>query len=149
MCVLCPTLCDPMDLQPMRVLCPWDFPGKNTGVLCHFLLQGILPGIEPMSFASPALADRFFTTVPCGRPIETQSIKNKRQLSYSFILHYFFWLCVHSQRWCLPRHAPCPWEAGTVRERAIMTFSGSQGTLKGWPKAGWWSFQMTFLPWGV
>ena len=24
-----------------RFLCPWDFPGKNTGVGCHFLLQGI------------------------------------------------------------------------------------------------------------
>ena len=23
--------------------CPWDFPGKNTGVGCHFLLQGIFP----------------------------------------------------------------------------------------------------------
>ena len=22
-------------------LCPWDFPGENTGVGCHFLLQGI------------------------------------------------------------------------------------------------------------
>ena len=29
-------------LQPARLLCPWDFPGKNTGVGCHFLLQGIL-----------------------------------------------------------------------------------------------------------
>ena len=27
-------------LQP-ALLCPWDFPGKNTGVDCHFLLQGI------------------------------------------------------------------------------------------------------------
>ena len=26
-----------------RLLCPWDFPGKNTGVGCHFLLQGIFP----------------------------------------------------------------------------------------------------------
>ena len=25
--------------QPTRLLCPWDFPGKNTGVGCHFLLQ--------------------------------------------------------------------------------------------------------------
>ena len=25
--------------QPARLLCPWDFPGKNTGVGCHFLLQ--------------------------------------------------------------------------------------------------------------
>ena len=26
-----------------RLLCPWDFPGKNTGVGCHFFLQGIFP----------------------------------------------------------------------------------------------------------
>ena len=25
--------------QPSRLLCPWDSPGKNTGVGCHFLLQ--------------------------------------------------------------------------------------------------------------
>ena len=27
--------------QPTRLLCPWDSPGKNTGVGCHFLLQSI------------------------------------------------------------------------------------------------------------
>ena len=26
-------------LYPARLLCPWDFPGKNTGVGCHFLFQ--------------------------------------------------------------------------------------------------------------
>ena len=25
--------------QPIRLLCPWDSPGKNTGVGCHFVLQ--------------------------------------------------------------------------------------------------------------
>ena len=25
--------------QPTRLLCPWDSPGKNTGVSCHFLFQ--------------------------------------------------------------------------------------------------------------
>ena len=30
-------------LKPIRLLCPWDFPGKNTGMGCHFLLQGIFP----------------------------------------------------------------------------------------------------------
>jgi len=25
--------------KPTRFLCPWDSPGKNTGVGCHFLLQ--------------------------------------------------------------------------------------------------------------
>ena len=33
----------PHGLQPTRLLCPWDFPGKVTGVGCHFLLQGIFP----------------------------------------------------------------------------------------------------------
>ena len=49
----CLTLCNPTDcsppgssvlqpqgLQPARLLCLWDFPSKNTGVGCHFLLQG-------------------------------------------------------------------------------------------------------------
>ena len=27
-------------LQPTKLLCPWNFPGKNTGVGSHFLLQG-------------------------------------------------------------------------------------------------------------
>ena len=31
----------PYRLQPTRLLCPWDFPGKNTGMGCHALLQGI------------------------------------------------------------------------------------------------------------
>ena len=31
----------PHGLQPARLLCPWDFPGKNIGVGYHFLLQGI------------------------------------------------------------------------------------------------------------
>ena len=31
----------PHGLKPTRILCPWNFPGKNTGVGCHFLLQRI------------------------------------------------------------------------------------------------------------
>ena len=38
--LLCLTLCRPMDC---RLLCPWNFPGKNTGVGCHFLIQRIFP----------------------------------------------------------------------------------------------------------
>jgi len=34
---------------PTRLLCPWEFPGKKTGVGCHFLLQGIFmtQGLNP------------------------------------------------------------------------------------------------------
>ena len=36
----CLTLCDPIDgSPPTRLSHPWDSPGKNTGVGCHFLLQ--------------------------------------------------------------------------------------------------------------
>ena len=30
-------------LQPIRLLCPWNSPGRNTGVGCNFFLQGIFP----------------------------------------------------------------------------------------------------------
>ena len=34
----CPTV-RPHRRQPTGLLCPWDSPGKNTGVGCHFLLH--------------------------------------------------------------------------------------------------------------
>ena len=54
----------PHGLQPTRLLCPWDFPGKNTVVALPFLPPGDLPhpGIEP---GPPS---EFFTTVPPGKP---------------------------------------------------------------------------------
>ena len=33
--------CNPMECDGIRLLCPWDSPGKNIGVGCHFLLQGV------------------------------------------------------------------------------------------------------------
>ena len=39
---LCPTLCDPMDCSQPGSSVHGIFPGKNTGVWCHFLLQEIL-----------------------------------------------------------------------------------------------------------
>jgi len=40
-----------------KLLCPWDYPGKNTGVGCHVLLQGSFPNprIKPAFPATPAL----------------------------------------------------------------------------------------------
>ena len=37
------TLCDPTDCSPTRLRCSWDSPGKNTGVGCQALLQGVFP----------------------------------------------------------------------------------------------------------
>ena len=41
----------PHGLQPTRLLHPWDFPGKSTGVGCHCLLQGRV--LDPSFFSSP------------------------------------------------------------------------------------------------
>ena len=52
---------DPMD--PTWLLCPWDFPGKSTGVGCHFLLQGSSqPRDGTQSSCVSCIAGRFFTT---------------------------------------------------------------------------------------
>ena len=57
-------------MYPARLVCPWNSPGKNTGVGCHFFLPGNLPDpeIEPASPVSPLLAGRLFTTELPGRP---------------------------------------------------------------------------------
>ena len=59
----------PHELQPTRVLCPWDFPGKNTGVGCHFLLQGISP-TQGSNSGSPALRSDALPSEPPGKPLE-------------------------------------------------------------------------------
>ena len=48
-CVLShvPLFAAPWTAAP-RLLYLWNSPGKNTGVGCHFLLQGIFPTMEPM-----------------------------------------------------------------------------------------------------
>ena len=50
-----------------RLLCPWDSPGKNTGVGCHALLQGIFPNQESNPhLLSPTLADGSLPLAPPG-----------------------------------------------------------------------------------
>ena len=51
---LCLTLCDLMDCSPPGSSVHGDSPGKNTGVSCHSLFQGIHPGIKPRSQALQA-----------------------------------------------------------------------------------------------
>ena len=54
----------PYGLQPARFLCPWDSPGKNTGVGCCALLQGsfLTQGSNLRLLCLPALPGGFFTT---------------------------------------------------------------------------------------
>ena len=61
----CLTLCNPMGYSPPGFSVHGDSPGKNTGMGCHALLQGIYSpdlGIKPASLRSPSLAGGFFIT---------------------------------------------------------------------------------------
>ena len=49
----------PHGLEPTRLLCPWDFPAKNTKVGCHSLLQGIFPS----TYFAPNIVQRTLYTV--------------------------------------------------------------------------------------
>ena len=68
-----------MDCSLPGSFCPWDYPGKNIGVVCNFLLQGIFqPRDRITSPVTPAIAGRFFITEspgkplpPCGRPAKS------------------------------------------------------------------------------
>ena len=84
-----------------RLHCPWDHPGKNTGVYCHFLLQGIFPtqGSNTVS----CIAGEFFTTDPMGKPnlkvknVESRALKSS-DLDVGFSHNGEVYKCMHIHR---------------------------------------------------
>ena len=81
------TLCDslrPYGLEPTRLLCPWDSPGKDTGVGGHALLQAIFQtqGLNLGPPVSPALqADSFHCWVTTEAPIWSKNLFWKWKLA--------------------------------------------------------------------
>ena len=81
----CPPLCNLMDCSSPGFLCSWDFPGKNIGVGCHFLLQGIVP----TQGSNPRLlhwqADSFITEPP-KKPLWNFKIGIMYGVNYIFLI---------------------------------------------------------------
>ena len=69
----------PHGLQPPRLLCPWESPGRDTGVGCHFLLQGIFL----MQGSNPGLLHLLHWQAD-SLPIEPPG---KPQRGFHFIIH--------------------------------------------------------------
>ena len=67
----CSTLCDPMDCSPPGSSVHGDSPGKNTGVGCHALLQGVFPtqGSNPGLLCLLHRQAGFLPLAPPGKPI--------------------------------------------------------------------------------
>ena len=58
-------LCAPHRRQPTRLPRPWDSPGKNTGVGCHFLLQCMKVKSESeLTQLCPTLSDPMDCSLP-------------------------------------------------------------------------------------
>ena len=76
----CLTICDPWTVST-RLPCPWDFPDKNTGVGCHFLLQEGFPtqGSNPCLLCLLHWQAGSSPLAPPGEPIDvwTSMIINK------------------------------------------------------------------------
>ena len=101
----CLTLCDPMDYSPLVSFCPWGSPGKNTGVGCHVLFQGIFPTQE----VNPHLLhwrQILYALNHLGSPF----------LSYYQANYEFHWFYLEITFWLCPVHyiSMVPLTAGVV-----------------------------------
>ena len=92
----CLTLCNPMDL------CPWDSPGKNTGVCCHALLQGIclIQGSNPGLLTSPALAGGLCIYLDVCIPLSVY-------ICLSITVSIFLCICLYLLNECNVLISPC------------------------------------------
>ena len=82
---MCSVLSDslqPRGLQPARFLGPWNSPGKNTGVGCHSLLQGIFlnKGQNLYLLQVSCTVARFFIAEPPGKPLLLEETGVKKSL---------------------------------------------------------------------
>ena len=76
----------PHELQPTRFLCPWDFPGKNTVMDRHSLLQGIFPTQGSNLCILHWQADSLLSKPP-GKPIETFILLGNNETSLLLTLY--------------------------------------------------------------
>ena len=62
----------PCGLEPTRLLCPWNSPGKNTGVGCHALLQRVFPtqGLNLCPLCLPHQQAGSLPLAPARKPIQ-------------------------------------------------------------------------------
>ena len=87
----CPTLLH-YGLQPIRLICPWDSPGKDIGVGCHALLQGIFP-TQGSNLCLLCLLRWQASSLPLASPGKLSTWPPARQFFFMLRLDYIRALC--------------------------------------------------------
>ena len=119
-------------------LCPWNSPGKNTGVASHSLLQGNLPnaGIESMSLVS---------LLQCRRILYCLSQKGSHfSLKYHIFTYIDVYMCIHTQIYlyiyigiyvcvCVYLYT----QICTMCVNLYQCYTGRLGLCSHWQSAGW------------
>ena len=85
------SLCDRME-PPTRLLRPWDSPGKNTGVGCHFLLQCVeVKSESEVAQSCPTFRDPMDCSLPGSsvRGILQARVLEWVTIAFSMLLEYF------------------------------------------------------------
>ena len=127
----------PHGLQPPRLLRPWDFPGKSTGVGCHFLLQGrtFFEAETPILWPLMWRADSFEKTLMLGK-IEGRRRRGGQRM---------WWLdgITDSMDMCLGELQ----ELVMDRKPGVLWFMGLQRAGYDWVTELNWTESYTGLPW--
>ena len=122
----------PHKWQPTRLPCPWDSPGKNTGVGCHFLLQCMKVNSErEVTQSCPTLSD----PMDCS----TRSFPSHHQLPEPAQTH------VHGVSDAIQPSDPlsCPSPLAPIPP-SIRVFSNESTLHMRWPK--YRSFSFSIIP---
>ena len=142
----CLTLCNPMDCS-LPGSSPWNSPGKNTGVGCHSLLQGIFP-TQRLNLVSH-IASRFFViVVPLPSRVQlletpwTAACQAPLSLTISWSLSTFMSLALVMP--CNHLILCCPLLLLLSIFPNFRVFSSESAFCIRWPK--YWSFSLSINP---
>ena len=125
------------------LLCPWDFPGNNTGVGCHCLLQRIFPtqGLNPgllhcrqtvycLSHQGSPILEKGFLQSLRGRKSVPWWEKSRPKVKEE--LHY------REEKWLLHRENPC-WSLHVQQDSSLLEAGKMQPTVQRLLGPSWFS----------
>ena len=134
----------PHKRQPTRLCCPWDSPGKNTGVGCHFFLQCMkVKSEKEVAQSCPTLSDPMDYSLP-GSSIH--GIFQARVLEWGAIAFSESLSCVQlfATPWTVAHQAPLPMQILQARVSEWLAMPSSRESCQ--PKDG---IQVSHIPGGL